>query len=107
MSSVCELTKEAGLAEVHIHALQTSVAVPRCHPLTAVAGDDNIEQVTITCNEHVHLWIGPGKLFIINFLSFVNQNFAHILLYIIFTYLQLAEYLSCHNMTLQDAHMLC
>lgn len=57
-----ELTEEAGLAEVHIHALQTSVAVPRCHPLTAVTGDDNIEQVTVACNEHMHLWIGPGKL---------------------------------------------
>lgn len=50
------LTEEAGLAEVHIHALQTSVAVPRCHPLTAVTGNDHIEQVTITGNEHVHLW---------------------------------------------------
>lgn len=58
-----ELTEEAGLAEIHIHALQTSVAVPRCHPLTAVTGDHDIEQVTITCDEHVHLWIGPGKIF--------------------------------------------
>lgn len=51
------LTEEAGLAEVHIHALQTSVAVPRCHPLTAVTGDHDIEQVTVARNEHVHLWI--------------------------------------------------
>lgn len=58
-----ELTEEAGLAEVHIHALQTSVTVPGCHPLTAVTGDHNIEQVTVTCNEHVHLWVKPGKLF--------------------------------------------
>lgn len=57
-----ELTEEAGLAEVHVHALQTSVAVPRCHPLTAVAGDHNIEEVTIARDEHVHLWIKPGKL---------------------------------------------
>lgn len=62
-SEVCELTEEAGLAEVHIHALQTSVAVPRRHPLTAITGDDNIEQVAIACNEHVHLWTGPGKYF--------------------------------------------
>lgn len=50
------LTKEAGLAEVHVHALQTSVAVPRCHPLTAIARDHDVEQVTIAGNEHVHLW---------------------------------------------------
>lgn len=51
-----ELTEEACLAQVHIHALQTSVAVPRCHPFTAVTGNYDIEQVTITCNKHVHLW---------------------------------------------------
>lgn len=53
--AVCELTKKAGLAEIHIHALQTSVAVPSCHPLTAVTRDDHVEQVTIACYEHVHL----------------------------------------------------
>lgn len=51
-----ELTEEAGLAEVHVHTLQTSVAVPGRHPLTAIAGDHDVEQVTVPCDKHVHLW---------------------------------------------------
>lgn len=57
-----ELTEEAGFAEVHIQALQTSVTVPGRHPLTAVTGDHNIEQVTVPGNEHVHLWVESGML---------------------------------------------
>lgn len=78
---MCELTEEAGLAEVHIHALQTSVAVPRCHPLATVAGDDNIEQVTVACNEHVHLGIEPGKYTALssNFLTPAMKTIAQIL----------------------------
>lgn len=52
------LTEEAGFAEVHVHALQTAIAVPRSHPLTAVTGDHHIEQVTVASNEHVHLRAG-------------------------------------------------
>lgn len=55
-----KLTEEACLAQVHIHALQTAVAVPGCHPLTTITGDYDIEQVTITCNKHVHLWVQWG-----------------------------------------------
>lgn len=60
---VRELTEEAGLAKVHVHALQTSVAMPRCHSVTAIAGDHHIEQVTITSDEHVHL-CGKGFIYI-------------------------------------------
>lgn len=62
-SGLCELTEKAGLAEVHVHALQTSVAVPGCHPLTTITGDHNVEQVTVTSNKHVHLWVKPGLVF--------------------------------------------
>lgn len=93
-----ELTEEAGLAEVHIHALQTSVAVPRCHPFTAVTGDHNIEQVTVACNEHVHLWIGRGQLLVhsiivikLFYLCFANLDPSSIIYLEIFTYLQLVK----------------
>lgn len=49
------LTQDAGLAQIHVHALQTSVAVPRRHPLTAVTGNDHVKQVAVTGDEHVHL----------------------------------------------------
>lgn len=59
---VCELTEEAGLAQVHVHALEAAVAVPRCHPLTAVTGDHHVEQVAVAGDEHVHLEIETGQL---------------------------------------------
>lgn len=58
--SVCVLTEEAGLAQVHVHTLQTAVPVPGGHPLTAITGDHHVEQVTITSYEHVHLRTGRG-----------------------------------------------
>ena len=56
----CCLTEEAGLAQVHVHALQAAVAVPGRHPLTAVAGDDHVEEVAVARDEHVHLWTPRG-----------------------------------------------
>lgn len=49
------LTEEAGLAEVHVCALETAVAVPRGDPLAAVTRDLHIQQVAVARYEHVHL----------------------------------------------------
>lgn len=52
---VQRLTEEAGLAQVHVRALQTAVAVSGSDSLTSVTRDLHVQQITVPRNEHVHL----------------------------------------------------
>lgn len=49
------LTKKTSFAQIHVIALQTAVAMPRCNFITAIAGYVHIQQVAVTSNKHVHL----------------------------------------------------